>query len=378
MPSTILSDNGVTSGTSGIKTTGSNDGTLALQTTTAGGAATTALTINTTQAIGVGSSPSFGTNGQFLTSAGTSAAPTWTTAVASQWTTSGANIYYNSGNVGIGTSTPNKTLDISYSSTSTTAVTAACLQLVNIQNNSGYYSGVINFCRIDSTTPMAYIGSIQESTSGNSSNNLVFGTRNGDATVDERVRITAAGDLLVGTTSSTSLSGPAIKLVGGTNTGGGNHTLLITYSNNAQTFALRNDGYVTATAIYSLTTGSGANVNVDASGFLQRSTSALKYKQDIRDLESIDITKFRPVRYKSKCKMDDPTKDHFGIVADEVDVAGIKELVSYGLTGDVEGFQYERLTVVLVKAMQEQQATITAQSAALAALTARIVALEGN
>jgi hypothetical protein len=50
MPATILSDNGVTSGTSGIKTTGSNDGTLALQTTTAGGAATTALTINDTQA----------------------------------------------------------------------------------------------------------------------------------------------------------------------------------------------------------------------------------------------------------------------------------------------------------------------------------------
>ena len=180
-----------------------------------------------------------------------------------------------------------------------------------------------------------------------------------------------SGNVLVGTTSNASLSGPAIKLVGGTNTSGSFHTLLITYSNNVQTFALRNDGYVTATAIYSLTTGSGANVNVDASGFLQRSTSALKYKQDIRDLESIDITKFRPVRYKSKCKMDDPTKDHFGIVADEVDSAGIKELVSYGLTGDVEGFQYERLTVVLVKAMQEQQATITA-------LTARIVALEGQ
>jgi trimeric autotransporter adhesin len=82
MPATILSDNGVTSGTSGIKTTGSNDGTLALQTTTAGGAATTALTINTTQAIGVGSSPSFGTNGQLLTSSGSGAAPTWTTVSA--------------------------------------------------------------------------------------------------------------------------------------------------------------------------------------------------------------------------------------------------------------------------------------------------------
>ena len=46
---TILSDNGVSSGSAGIKTTGGNDGTLALQTTTSGGTATTALTIDTSQ-----------------------------------------------------------------------------------------------------------------------------------------------------------------------------------------------------------------------------------------------------------------------------------------------------------------------------------------
>lgn len=56
---TILSDNGVSSGSAGIKTTGGNDGTLALQTTTAGGAATTAVTIDTSQNVGIGtSSPS--------------------------------------------------------------------------------------------------------------------------------------------------------------------------------------------------------------------------------------------------------------------------------------------------------------------------------
>lgn len=54
MPSTILSDNGVSSGTAGIKTTGSNDGQLALQTTTAGGTATTAMTIDTSQNVGIG------------------------------------------------------------------------------------------------------------------------------------------------------------------------------------------------------------------------------------------------------------------------------------------------------------------------------------
>ena len=43
---------------------------------------TAALTLNTTGAFGVGTSPSFGTSGQFLTSAGSGAAPTWTTLVS--------------------------------------------------------------------------------------------------------------------------------------------------------------------------------------------------------------------------------------------------------------------------------------------------------
>lgn len=49
--STILSDNGVSSGTTGLKTAGGDDGNLILQTTSAGGTATTALTINTTQVV---------------------------------------------------------------------------------------------------------------------------------------------------------------------------------------------------------------------------------------------------------------------------------------------------------------------------------------
>ena len=47
--SSILSDNGVSSGSAGIKTSGGTDGTLALQTTTSGGTATTALTIDNNQ-----------------------------------------------------------------------------------------------------------------------------------------------------------------------------------------------------------------------------------------------------------------------------------------------------------------------------------------
>ena len=59
MPSLILSDNGVSSGSAGLKTTAASDGSLALQTSTAGGAATTAVTIDTSQNVGIGTgSPS--------------------------------------------------------------------------------------------------------------------------------------------------------------------------------------------------------------------------------------------------------------------------------------------------------------------------------
>jgi hypothetical protein len=46
---TILSDNGVSSGSAGLKSGGGNDGVLLLQTTTSGGTATTAVTIDTSQ-----------------------------------------------------------------------------------------------------------------------------------------------------------------------------------------------------------------------------------------------------------------------------------------------------------------------------------------
>jgi hypothetical protein len=132
-----------------------------------------------------------------------------------------------------------------------------------------------------------------------------------------------------------------------------------------------NDNQVFAPGVYTWTTSNPANVIVTSStGHLARSTSALKYKQDIRDLEEMDIDNFRPVRYKSQCQVDDQTVDHFGIIADEVHNQGITELVTYGDDNEVEGFKYERLTAVLVKVLQQQKATITA-------LEARIATLEG-
>jgi type II secretory pathway pseudopilin PulG len=58
MASTIKSDNGVSSGVTGIVQTADSTGQLALQTTTSGGVATTAITIDNSQNVGVGVTPS--------------------------------------------------------------------------------------------------------------------------------------------------------------------------------------------------------------------------------------------------------------------------------------------------------------------------------
>lgn len=68
---------GTTAGTA-LKSTGNTDGTIQLQVN----GTTPSVTLATTGAIGVGSTPGYGTSGQVLTSAGSAAAPTWATAAA--------------------------------------------------------------------------------------------------------------------------------------------------------------------------------------------------------------------------------------------------------------------------------------------------------
>lgn len=65
---------GTTSGTA-LVSTGNTDGTLQLQVN----GTTPSVTLAANGSVGVGSSPSYGTNGQVLTSAGTGSAPTWAT-----------------------------------------------------------------------------------------------------------------------------------------------------------------------------------------------------------------------------------------------------------------------------------------------------------
>lgn len=266
--------------------------------------------------------------------------------------------------VGIGTSSPLTKLHVNGS------ITLQSGNIVGPSNNNAF--------TISADSSATSGGYIQLYSSAYASPNLIlFGTSN-----SERMRIDSSGNLLVGTTNAASQK---FKVQAATDIclGFASSTVVassftLNATNDASSVNIPLD--FRASAIYASagigTTASAANAffNNAASNQFLRSTSALKYKTNIRDLESIDINKFRPVRYNSLCEADDPHKEHFGIIADEVANSGITELVTYGENGDVEGFQYERLTVVLVKAIQELSAKVDAQAAEIAALKAKVPA----
>ena len=357
MPSTINASN---SGSGGLISTGDATGVLALQS-----AGTTAVTIDTSQNVGIGTTTinnavttyrGAGVNNyiQFTNSTtGTASTDGCLIGVAADDTALRLRVLEAAPMIFTTSDTERMRIYsnglVKVVTTGTTAPTYSFtnygegLMFSNGDNSGSRYSDIVSLAN----------------TPAGATSNIRFWTNEGGGagTATEKMRIDTGGNLLVGTTTSPSGSG---------------------------SISVNNQIYSVGT--YNNTSGSSANIGIDATNKnFYRSTSALKYKQDIRDIESIDITKFRPVRYKSKCNMDDQTKDHFGFIADWVDEAGIKELVVYGADGEVESFSYDRMTVVLTKTVQEQQALITAQAeelsrqaATINALVTRIEALENK
>jgi len=200
---------------------------------------------------------------------------------------------------------------------------------------------------------------------------LTFSTTNAGV-LGERARIDSSGSLIAGTSSSSgaATANNFFTLKGNTDTSASNYTAYMLYSNGTTVFGLRNDGAIRADGVYNKTSGSGANVFVDSSGLLFRSTSSLKYKQDVQDATHglAEVLTLRPVTYKGKSE-NDGEKIFGGLIAEEVDAAGLTEFVQYAEDGNPDALNYGNMVSLCIKAIQEQQAIIQT-------LTARITALE--
>jgi len=101
--------------------------------------------------------------------------------------------------------------------------------------------------------------------------------------------------------------------------------------------------------------------------------SSRRYKTNIRDFnEGLSlISQLRPVSFNWKAN---DQKD-FGLVAE--DVAEVTPFLTYSnAKGEVEGVKYDRISVVAINAIKEQQAQITSQQAQLKQQTEQIRSLQ--
>lgn len=108
-------------------------------------------------------------------------------------------------------------------------------------------------------------------------------------------------------------------------------------------------GYITAPGIYDQTDAGAANVVVNSSGKVMRSTSSRRYKEAISDVDALtlDLLKFlRPVTYAAK--KDPDGRRYVGLIAEEVDEAGLSDIVEYDDQGRPDSVHYDRLAVLLL------------------------------
>jgi hypothetical protein len=323
----------------------------------------------------------FNADAQFVAAAGTASLPVITTtgdvntgiffpaADTIAFSEGGAEVarFDSSGNLGIGV-TPSYRLEVK--GPSATAGQLSIHDGTGDTTVSGNAAASLLFqARDTSVRTIAEIDAVNTTTNG-TGGAMVFQTRISD-TLAERMRIDGSGNLLLGTT--TNPGGSARLGIKGSGTTISTVSLYIINSSSVGNFLVYDDGSIntgttSAGSPYVNTTGTAANAVLSADGFLRRSTSSLKYKTDIQDATHglADLLKLRSVTYKGK---NDGNIIFGGLIAEEVDAAGLNEFVQYAADGSPDALAYGNMVSLCVKAIQEQQALITA-------LTARIEALE--
>lgn len=231
----------------------------------------------------------------------------------------------------------------------------------SLVGNNAKLGGIV-FSGTDGTSAVAAatIESYVDGTSGANDmpGRLVFSTTpdSGSSPV-ERLRIASNGKTTIkGATSDSSA-----------------YSLEVTESGGIVQFTIRNDGVIlTGTdtlSPYNNTTASAANLFVTSGGELQRSTSSLKYKKNVQDAPYglQELMALRAVTYQGKSTSDGDTV-YGGLIAEEVDAAGLQEFVQYADDGTPDALAYGNMVSLCIKAIQEQQEMIAELQTKVAAL----------
>ena len=287
------------------------------------------------------------------------------------------------GNVGIGTTSPGAALEIAR----TLGGGYGTGLILNDTASSGAQEGMHIEWRsgTDKQSDQCRMGQLSNSTGSGS--NLAFYTNSADTgTSTEKMRISAAGNLLVGTTTATGFFNVTSTLNGYSsyilntnasftssvarfdayrNTTNGSYFFIeCSVSGVAQRFGVLDSGAVlSATLLGGVTT-----LSVDANGYIVRTVSDAALKTNVAPITyGLDtILKLKPIKHEwvESANMGGPS---IGFIAQEMELE-VPEIVS---GTEYKSIDYPKLTAILTKAIQEQQALITS-------LTARITALEST
>ena len=122
-------------------------------------------------------------------------------------------------------------------------------------------------------------------------------------------------------------------------------------------------GFIKSNATYGRTTSGNANVYIGESGALYRSSSAMKYKTDIK--------REAPTNYKAILNLpsanwiDKEEKEYgivkqryFGHIAEDLIEVGLPQFVEYGKDQEVESIMYERLISPLLEVVKDHEQQI--------------------
>jgi len=152
--------------------------------------------------------------------------------------------------------------------------------------------------------------------------------------------------------------------VGSKRSSAGNGSFLINHHVNDASgttrLSINGSGSLNVMGVYNDTTTSSANVNVASDGHIRRVVSSRRYKNTINDATHglAELLTLRSVTYKGN------NEDFVvgGLIAEEVHDAGLTEFVEYDDDGEPDSLAYSNMVSLCIKAIQEQQATITAQA----------------
>ena len=131
---------------------------------------------------------------------------------------------------------------------------------------------------------------------------------------------------------------------------------------------INSSGWIYVPEVYSNTTANAANVYVTSTGLLQRSTSSLRYKENIEPLAYglNEVHKIKPVTFTSKG--DDSGERFAGLIAEDLEEQGLTEFVVYDDENKPDAIHYGNLVALAFKAIQELEEKVKTLEAQVASV----------